>query len=80
MSDSLTIRRLDVGVKARLRQVAAMRGHSMEEEARQILGRALMQDRPMVGLASSMKAIFGQVDLDGFEVPRRTDSVRDPFA
>ena len=57
-----------------------MRGHSMEEEARQILGRALLQDRPVVGLATSMKAIFGQVELEGFEVPRRSGAMRDPFA
>ena len=41
---TLTIRRLDDRVKERLRKVAAEHGHSMEEEARQILGLALLQD------------------------------------
>jgi len=42
---SITIRRLDDGIKARLRTRAAQQGHSMEEEARRILLRAL-SDQP----------------------------------
>lgn len=38
---SLTIRTLDDGLKERLRIRAATHGHSMEEEARSILRRAL---------------------------------------
>lgn len=38
---TLTIRRIDPHVKERLRQQAAAHGHSMEEEARQILSGAL---------------------------------------
>ena len=37
----LTIRNIDDGVKERLRIRAAMHGHSMEEEARVILRRAV---------------------------------------
>ena len=40
---NLTIRRIDAAVKDRLRVRAAEHGHSMEEEARRILGLA---DRP----------------------------------
>jgi antitoxin FitA len=42
---SLTIRRLDDSVKARLRVRAAQHGRSMEEEARQIL-RAQLTEEP----------------------------------
>lgn len=38
---SLTIRNLDEAIKERLRVRAATHGHSMEEEARQILRQAL---------------------------------------
>lgn len=40
---SITIRRLDDGVKARLRVRAAQHGRSMEEEAREILRDALVE-------------------------------------
>ena len=38
---SLTIRNLDMDIKERLRVLAATHGHSMEEEARIILKRAV---------------------------------------
>ena len=38
---TLTIRNIDDGVKERLRMTAAAHGHSMEEEARIILTRAM---------------------------------------
>jgi plasmid stability protein len=41
---SLTIRNLDAAVKERLRVRAALRGHSMEAEARRIIQRALASD------------------------------------
>lgn len=40
---TLTIRRLDESVKARLRVRAAQNGRSMEEEARELLTAALAQ-------------------------------------
>ena len=43
---SLTIRKLDDGVKARLRIRAARHGRSMEEEAREILKGALLSETP----------------------------------
>nr|WP_126402226.1 plasmid stabilization protein [Blastochloris tepida] len=61
----MTIRGLDAGVKARLRRRAAERGHSMEEEARQLLTRALAE--PETGLASAIHRLFaplGGVELD----------------
>lgn len=43
---TLTIRNLDDPLKARLRLQAAARNRSMEEEARQILRAALLQEPP----------------------------------
>ena len=50
---NLTIRKLDPAVKERLRVRAAEHGHSMEAEARLILGNALADeanDKPQTGL------------------------------
>jgi plasmid stability protein len=75
---SLTIRNLDDPLKARLRVRAAHHGHSMEEEARQILRAALANDGPGVeNLAEAIRRRFapvGGVDLPEIE---RTP-VRDP--
>ena len=43
---SITIRRLDERVKARLRLRAARHGRSMEEEAREILAKAVRETGP----------------------------------
>ncbi len=63
---SLTIRRLDDDVKERLRVRAARAGHSMEEEARIILSKAV---RGITGpeLLELAQELFGEehgVDLD----------------
>ena len=76
---SLTIRKLDEPLKARLRVRAATHGHSMEQEAREIL-RAALNREPTVrqNLAEAIRACFadsGGVDL---ELPARTEMVRDP--
>ena len=63
---SITIRNLDDRVKARLRRRAASRGHSMEEEARQILRTAVESDTAASNLAASIRARFeplGGVEL-----------------
>jgi plasmid stability protein len=64
---SLTIRRLDDSVKARLRVRAAQHGRSMEEEARQILTIQLAEEpKREENLASSIRRKFapiGGVDL-----------------
>lgn len=67
---TLTIRNLDDATKAQLRLQAARHGHSMEEEARTILRRAVLPppvaaDSP--GLGSRIQAHFaalGGVELD----------------
>ena len=73
---TLTIRRLDQKTKARLRIRAAHHGHSMEEEAREILRSALIASPPATGnLADTIRrrfAPFGGVELP---VPKR-DAIR----
>lgn len=75
---SITIRRLDDSVKARLRIRAAQHGRSMEEEARELLSAALKEEpeRPL-NLAEAIRrriAPLGGVDL---ELPPR-EPMREP--
>ena len=65
---SITIRKLDDVLKAKLRQRAAKNGHSMEEEARHILRTALSQQgRRPANLAEAIRrriAPLGGVELE----------------
>ena len=75
---SITIRKLDDEVKARLRLRAAANGRSMEEEARVILRLAVRQEEPPAkGLGTALHELFkpfGGVEL---ELPPR-EPMRDP--
>ena len=75
---SITIRNLDDGVTRRLRMRAAEHGHSMAEEARQILNSALVDRSPQPAtLGSAIYARFarlGGVNLD--TLPR--EPLREP--
>lgn len=75
---SITIRRLDDAVKARLRIRAARHGRSMEEEARQVLSAALAEEpKRALNLAESIRRRIqplGGVDL---ELPFR-EPIRNP--
>lgn len=75
---SITIRNLDDQVKRRLRLRAAERNRSMEEEARDILRRALSEQPKMPdNLAAAIRELIeplGGVDL---ELPPR-GPLRDP--
>jgi plasmid stability protein len=69
---TLTIRNLDEIVKKNLRLSAAKHGCSMEEEARRILRRALVQKEGDKGLGTRIHerfSTFGGVDL---ELPDRS--------
>ena len=55
--ESLTISDLDDGLIERLRVRAAMAGHSMEDEACEILRRALCEDEVAGGKISFVKSI-----------------------
>lgn len=67
---SITIRRLDEQVKLKLRLRAALHGHSMEEEARDILSTA-MQERPErpSNLYDAMRANLKGAGIQGIELP-----------
>lgn len=77
---SITIRKLDKHLKARLRIQAAKHNRSMEEEARSILSSSLAAGSPgSKNLAESIHqrfAPFGGVELP--EIPR--ENVRDPVS
>jgi plasmid stability protein len=68
---TLTIRNLNEETKVRLRQLAAQHGHSMEEEARRILNRAVSQSEQK-GLGTRIAQEF--VDIGGveLEIPARS--------
>ena len=75
---SLTIRNLEEPIKELLRIRAAHRGHSMEEEVRQILRTTLLQDKQLPeNLAESIQKRFAQ--LGGVEhlSPSR-EAMREP--
>jgi antitoxin FitA len=60
----LLVRKLDDEVKARLRRRATRRGHSMEEEARDILRNALRDEGDSIpGLGSRIAARFARLGL-----------------
>ncbi len=63
---TMTIRNLDEDTKMKLRLQAAFNGHSMEEEARRILNRALMHPIAEQGIGSRLRQHFAE--LGGFEL------------
>ncbi len=72
---TLTVRNLDDDLKQRLRLEAARHGHSMEEEVRQILNRALNQPTE-TGLGSRIRDRFAAWDGEELELPERRDLPR----
>ena len=70
---SITIRRLDDGLKSRLKQRATQHGRSMEEEARNILRECLERERPET-MADIARELFGP--KHGFKIDLPT---REPF-
>ncbi len=69
---SLTIRNIDDTLKERLRVQAAMHGHSMEEEARLILRRAV-GGVTGPGLLALSRELFGREKGIDLELPPRQD-------
>jgi antitoxin FitA len=77
---TLTIRNIDEALKASLRMRAARHGRSMEEEARQVLRQALLEERLAGGLGTRIArrwAAVGGVDLPA---PSRSKPRRPPVA
>ena len=75
---SITIRKLDDGVKTRLRTRAASNGRSMEEEARLILAEAVEQaPAPAKGLGTALHELFKPLGGVELELPPR-EPMREP--
>jgi plasmid stability protein len=75
---SITIRNLEVPLKARLRIRAAHHGRSMEDEARHILRAALAEERlPVTNLGETIHRRFAR--LGGVEVAEvKREALRTP--
>ena len=74
---SITIRKLDDGVKTRLRLRAAENGRSMEEEARVILREAVASGAGSENLAAVIRARFAPLGGVELELPPR-EPARNP--
>jgi len=75
---SITIRRLDESVKARLRVRAARHGRSMEEEAREILRAGLSRQAPSPrNLAQSIRRYIEPIGGVELAIPPR-EAIRRP--
>ena len=73
---TITIRNLDDELKARLRLKAANQGHSMEEEARLILRRALVSSSENRRLGSRIRSRFGDGGGVELSLPKRDEKAR----
>ncbi len=74
---SITIRKLDDDVKARLRVRAAVNGRSMEEEARLILREAVGDEPEPKNLAAFIRECFAPYGGVELERPPR-EPIREP--
>jgi plasmid stability protein len=68
---SLTIRNFDDDLKALLRLEAARHGCSMEQEARDILRRAVSSNIPAAGFAQRIHLRFAALGGDELPIPKR---------
>lgn len=68
---TLTIRNLNEETKTKLRLLAAKHGHSMEEEARRILNRAVSQEGKK-GLGTEIAQMFANMDEVELPIPPRS--------
>lgn len=68
---SLTIRNFDDQLKAMLRLQAARHGCSMEQEARDILRRAVQAQPAGAGFAQKIHQRFAELNADELPIPER---------
>jgi len=68
---SLTIRNFDDELKARLRLQAAQHGWSMEQEAREILRRAVQTPSSGPGFAQAIHQRFAALNVQELPIPKR---------
>ena len=74
---NITIRKLDDDIRTRLRVRAAGNGHSMEEEVRQILRKAVGRAPRSRDLASIIRSHFGPANGVDLVLPPR-EPAREP--
>ncbi len=77
---SLTIRNFDDDLKALLRLRAARHGCSMEQEARDILRRAVHQPTAGMGFAQRVQQRFAKYGLEELPIPKRRAARTPPVA
>lgn len=68
---NLTIRNLDDELKSLLRQQAARHGCSMEQEARDILRRAVQTQPAGAGFAQRIQRRFAGLKAEDLPIPKR---------
>jgi antitoxin FitA len=68
---SLTIRNFDDSLKDALRLQAARQGHSMEQEAREILRRAVQPPVTNSNFAKRIQKHFAGLEIDELPIPKR---------
>lgn len=77
---TIMIRNLDEATKANLRLQAARHGLSMEEEARQILRKAVNPAPPGEGLGTRLQRRFGALGAVELEAARLPDRALPDFS
>ena len=68
---SLTIRNFDDNLKSALRLQAARHGHSMEQEAREILRRAVQAAATNATFVKRIQKRFAGLEVDTLPIPKR---------
>ena len=76
---SITIRNLDDDVKTQLRIRASASGHSVEEEVRLILLKAVKREPTPENLASAIRRRFAPLGGVELEIPAR-QPIREPIS
>lgn len=74
---NITIRNLDENLRTRLRVRAAVNGHSMEEEVRHILRKAVGRERRSRDSGSIIRSHFGPTNEVDLPLPPR-EPAREP--
>jgi plasmid stability protein len=69
---SLTLRNIDESIKVKLRIVAAANNRSMEEEARQIPRKYLLEERCTKGIGTRIAKRFSELGGIELHLPQRS--------
>lgn len=77
---NITIRNLDDDVTTRLRALATGNGHTLEEEVRQILLRAVGRKPNSQDLTAIIRSHFGPTNGVDLELPPREPAREPPFS